>query len=56
MPPHPSVFRVTGYAYFKDTARGRLTGDPEGWLKIVCRAYEPTKHVIVGVQIIGQCL
>lgn len=46
--------RVTGYAYFKDIARGRLSGgDAAGFLKLVARADEPSRHVVVGVQIIG---
>lgn len=28
---------VVGYAYFKDLARGRLSGDPHGFLKIITR-------------------
>lgn len=28
---------VAGYAYFKDLARGRLSGDPHGFLKIITR-------------------
>lgn len=48
------VGRVTGYAYFKDIARGRLSGgDAAGFLKLVSRADEPTRHVVIGVQIIG---
>eukprot|EP00903_Cladosiphon_okamuranus_P010142 g9603.t1 len=46
---------VTGYAYFKDIARGRLSGgDAAGFLKLVSRADEPTRHVVIGVQIIGE--
>ncbi|CAN0504405.1 unnamed protein product, partial [Ectocarpus sp. 12 AP-2014] len=46
---------VTGYAYFKDIARGRLSGgDAAGFLKLVARADGPTRHVVVGVQIIGE--
>ena len=45
---------MTGYAYFKDIARGRLSGgDAAGFLKLVSRADEPTRHVVIGVQIIG---
>ncbi|CAN0287333.1 unnamed protein product, partial [Hapterophycus canaliculatus] len=45
---------VTGYAYFKDIARGRLSGgDAAGFLKLVARADDPSRHVVVGVQIIG---
>lgn len=48
--------RVTGYAYFKDVARGRLSGgDASGFLKVVATAEGPTHHVIVGVQVIGAC-
>jgi len=45
---------VEGYAYFKDTARGRLSGDPHGFLKIVARADSPQQHTILGVHIIGE--
>jgi len=48
--------RVTGYAYFKDVARGRLCGDSSGFLKVLSRAEAPTRHVLVGVQIIGAAL
>lgn len=49
--------RVTGYAYFKDIARGRLSGgDTGGFLKLVARADGPTRHVVVGVQIMGECV
>jgi NAD(P) transhydrogenase len=44
---------VTGYAYFKDLARGRLSGDLEGFLKIIARVDSPSRHVIVGVHIVG---
>lgn len=47
--------RVTGYAYFKDIARGRLSGgDSAGFLKLVSRADDPSRHVVIGVQIIGE--
>lgn len=50
------LVRVSGYAYFKDVARGRLSGgDASGFLKLVARAEGPTHHVIVGVQVIGAC-
>ncbi|CAN0440916.1 unnamed protein product, partial [Laminaria digitata] len=45
---------VTGYAYFKDIARGRLSGDAAGFLKLVSSADDPTRHVVIGVQIIGE--
>ncbi|KAG5178164.1 soluble pyridine nucleotide transhydogenase [Tribonema minus] len=45
---------VVGYAYFKDLARGRLSGDPEGFLKIIARAEAPARHVVVGVHIMGE--
>lgn len=47
--------RVTGYAYFKDIARGRLSGgDSGGFLKLVSRADDPSRHVVIGVQIMGE--
>lgn len=46
---------MTGYAYFKDIARGRLSGgDAAGFLKLVANADDPTRHVVIGVQIIGK--
>ncbi|CAM9702592.1 unnamed protein product, partial [Chrysoparadoxa australica] len=45
---------VQGYASFKDLARGRLSGDPEGYLKIIARADGPSRHIIIGVHIIGE--
>lgn len=44
---------VFGYGYFKDMARGRLSGDLNGFLKIIARAEGPTRHVIVGVHVVG---
>lgn len=44
---------VTGYAYYKDLARGRLSGDLNGFLKIIARADSPTRHVIIGFHIVG---
>ncbi|CAM9541826.1 unnamed protein product, partial [Phaeothamnion confervicola] len=45
---------VVGRAYFKDLARGRLSGDLDGFLSIVARAEGPQRHVIVGVHIAGE--
>jgi len=39
---------VTGYAYFRDLARGRLSGDLDGFLKVIARCDSPKRHVIVG--------
>jgi pyruvate/2-oxoglutarate dehydrogenase complex dihydrolipoamide dehydrogenase (E3) component len=44
---------VIGKAFYKDMARGRLTGDQDGWLKIVASANGPGSHSILGVQIFG---
>ena len=45
---------VYGYAYFKDLARGRLSGDLNGFLKIIARAEgHPVRHTIIGVHIVG---
>lgn len=44
---------VEGYGYMKDMARGRLSGDMDGYLKVVARK-ERHKHTIVGVQIMGE--
>ena len=44
---------IQGYGYFKDTARGRLSGDTDGFLKVVVRADSAFKHTILGVHIIG---
>jgi NAD(P) transhydrogenase len=43
-----------GYAYFKDTARGRLSGTADGYLKIVSKQTSSSSHVIVGVHIFGE--
>lgn len=46
---------VTGYAYFRDTARGRLTGGEESFLKIVAwKKKEDVCHTLVGVHIMGE--
>jgi NAD(P) transhydrogenase len=50
---------VEGYAYFKDMARGRLSGDLDGFLKVVTRRVRgvtrpPTSHRILGVFIFGE--
>lgn len=44
---------VEGVAYFKDSARGRLSGDLDGFVKLVVRAEGPSKHRIVGAHILG---
>jgi len=43
-----------GYAYFRDTARGRLSGTADGYLKIVSKQVSSSSHVIVGVHIYGE--
>ena len=46
---------VTGYAYFRETARGRLTGGEESFLKIVAwRKKDSACHSLVGVHIMGE--
>ena len=46
---------VTGYAYFKDMARGRLSGEKEGFLKVVAWKAAPREdHTLVGVHILGE--
>jgi NAD(P) transhydrogenase len=44
---------IQGYAYFRDSARGRLSGTNDGYLKVVCKPYKDS-HVIVGVHIFGE--
>lgn len=44
---------VEGRAFFKDMARGRLSGG-EGFLKVVARRESKGRHVIIGVHIIGE--
>ena len=45
---------VTGYAYFKDCARGRIM-DPEGYVKVTAEWREDEKkHVVRGFEIIGE--
>ena len=44
---------IEGRAYFKDMARGRLSGDSQGYVKIVARV-EAKRHTIIGVHIIGE--
>jgi len=50
---------VYGYAYFKDLARGRLSGDLNGFLKIIARAEGggreggKVRHTIIGVHVVG---
>ena len=43
-----------GYAYFRDTARGRLSGTADGYLKIVSKQMSSSSHAIVGVHIYGE--
>lgn len=45
---------VTGYAYFRELARGRLSGDLNGFLKVIARADSPRKHVILGFHVVGE--
>ena len=46
---------IEGYAYFKDMARGRLSGDMDGFLKIVALRSGPMRpHKIIGVFIFGE--
>lgn len=44
---------IEGRGYFKDMARGRLSGDSQGYVKIVARV-EAKRHTIIGVHIIGE--
>ena len=44
---------VEGVAYFKDSARGRLSGDLDGFLKVVVRAEGASRHRIIGAHILG---
>ena len=44
---------VEGRAYFKDMARGRLSGDSQGYVKIIARIGKK-RHTIIGVHIIGE--
>ena len=44
---------LEGRGFFKDCARGRLSGDMDGFLKVVLRADNANKHTIVGVHILG---
>jgi len=44
---------VEGVAYFKDCARGRLSGDLDGFLKVVLRAEGTHRHRIIGAHILG---
>lgn len=45
---------VTGYAYFRELARGRLSGDLNGFLKVIARCDNPRRHVILGFHIVGE--
>lgn len=42
-----------GYAFFKDTARGRLSGTTDGFLKVVAKRVG-SSYVIIGVHIFGE--
>ena len=44
---------VEGRAFFKDMARGCLSGDSQGYVKIIARM-DAKRHTIVGVHIIGE--
>ena len=44
---------IEGRAYFKDMARGRLSGDSQGYVKIIARLGKKN-HTIIGVHIIGE--
>lgn len=44
---------IEGVAYFKDSARGRLSGDLDGFLKVVVRAEGTNRHRIIGAHILG---
>lgn len=44
---------VVGYAYFKDLARGRLSGDLNGFLKVISRYEGANRHVILGFHVVG---
>ena len=48
-----SKLLVEGRAFFKDMARGRLSGDSQGYVKIVARM-DAKCHAIVGAHIIGE--
>lgn len=50
-PPTPPHTPPDGY--FKDLARGRLSGDLNGFLKIIARAEAPQRHTIIGVHVVG---
>ena len=43
-----------GFAYYKDIARGRLSGETGGYLKIVALRHAHGVHRIMGVQIMGE--
>lgn len=54
----PGGTLVEGFAYFKDMARGRLSGDLDGFLKLVAVKSSPdtegrSSHRIIGVHIFG---
>ena len=52
---YPSCAVVEGTAYFKHSARGKLSGENDGFLKVVARySAEQRAYVIVGVHIIGE--
>jgi NAD(P) transhydrogenase len=52
VPGNPAGQLVEGRAYFKDMARGRLSGDSQGFVKIIARV-DAKCHTIIGVHIIG---
>lgn len=55
----PTSSFIEGFAYFNETARGRLSGDRDGYLKVVAKQVKintdsPRKHAIIGVHIFGE--
>lgn len=50
-----AVSIVEGYGYYRDMARGRLSGDMDGYLKVTAwRKGMARHHTIIGVQILGE--
>jgi len=45
---------VIGYAYFKDLARGRFSGEDGGFLKIIASVDKIGQHVVKGVHVMGE--
>ena len=46
---------VQGYGYFKDLARGRLSGDLDGYVKVIAwKDIGSSHHTIMGTQIFGE--